>query len=939
MVNLGKLAQAFRRQYSLILGAVLLVFILAAGTAAFTTYLKARQIDNSSRAAKSLATILADETDRSIQSVSLIIARAAARLEAAGVDSPASLDQAASAMEFRAFLHDSVAEDGSLDTIYVESAPTSADERSHPRLTLTDIHVRDQLSALEDAQPDAIHLSSPFRSRTTGAWQLSLAKRVSAKNGGFLGIVSGVVNLSSFTDLLGKLALGEHASVSVIRGDGEIIACYPRRELTLGSEIGDTPIFKDLIAKKRDGVTRQISDVDHIERMFTVVNSGRFPVASVVAVAMDDVLAAWRFQADTLEFGAAVIVAVILLGALGLALRVEQLAEAREREAVQAQSAIQYARFNNAMDNIVQGLAMYDRTGALIVCNRRYPEIYGLPIELARREHGARVTSPAYDPNRFGKPIDKPRKEPDGSVLIVNKLPDGRVIAQRKKLLSGGGWVSTHEDITARQEAEDKIKVMATHDALTGLLNRFGFKQHLEECLGEALRRTSRFAVLYLDLDRFKSVNDTLGHRIGDRLLQAVASRINGVVRNSGTTARLGGDEFAVIQRISVAPRDTMRLADRLVTVIAEPYTMDGKRIEIGASIGIALTPDDSIDADEVLRLADVALYHCKANRGGYHFFRPQMDQDLRVKRQMEDDLKTALAEGQFEVQFQPIVTVIDRRVTAFEALLRWKHPVRGSIEPSVFIPLAEENGLIVPIGEWVMRVACKEAARWPQSVGVAVNVSAIQFRTRAFSQNVFDALEAAGIPGSRLIIELTESVMMKDSEATISTLETIRAKGVRISMDDFGTGYSSLSYMRRFPFDKIKIDKTFIAELGVREDSTAIVRAAIGLARALGMQTVAEGIETEDQLTRARVEGCVEAQGYLTGRPMPARQALALLGIEAIEDPALAVESGTPTAGSATADARASGNVTSFRPRGSGAASAVGGAPTLAVGLRRITR
>jgi PAS domain-containing protein len=437
MVSFGKLAQASRHHYSLILGAVFLVFILVAGTAAFTTYLKARQIDSSSRAAKSLATILADESDRSIQSVSLIIARAAARLEAAGVDSPASLDQAASATEFRAFLHDSVAEDGSLDTMYVESAPTSADEQSRARLTLTDIHVRAQLSAVEHAQPDSIYLSSPFRSRTTGAWQLSLAKRVSAKNGGFLGMVSGVVNLSSFTDLLGKLALGEHASVSVTRGDGQIIACYPARELTLGSEIRDTPIFQDLIAEKRNGVTRQISDVDHIERLFTVVNSDRFPVASVVAVAMDDVLAAWRFQAATLELGAAVIAAVILLGAIGLALRVEQLAEAREREAVQAQSAIQYARFNNAMDNIVQGLAMYDRTGALIVCNRRYAEIYGLPIELARQEHGARVTPPAYDPNRFGKPIDKPRKERDGSVLILNKLPDGRVVAQAQEVAFG----------------------------------------------------------------------------------------------------------------------------------------------------------------------------------------------------------------------------------------------------------------------------------------------------------------------------------------------------------------------------------------------------------------------------------------------------------------------------------------------------------------------
>jgi diguanylate cyclase (GGDEF)-like protein len=887
MLTLGQLIQAFRRQYSLILGALVLIFIFVAGAVAFTAYLKATQTDNSARAAKSLVTILADETDRSIQSVSQIVSRTVARLEASGVETPEALDKAANATEFRALLNDSVAEDASLDTIYVEAAPAAARVRDDAHRTLTEIHAGAFLDAVAATQPDDIYLSSPFRSRTTGAWQLSLAKRVSAKDGRFLGIVSGVINLSSFTDLLGKLALGEHASVSIIRDDGEIIACYPTRELSLGSAISGTPIFNDLIAKKVNGVTRQVSDVDHIERMFAVVHSDRFPVASVVAVAMDDVLAAWNLQADMLEFGTVTIVMVILLGAIRLALRVEQLAAAREREAVQAQSAIQYARFNNALDNMVHGLAMYDRTGVLTVFNRRYAEICGLPVELASETPATPV---APDADRFGKPIDKSQRERDGSLLTFNRLQDGRIIAHRKRSLSDGGWVSTHEDVTARREAEDQLKVMATHDALTGLLNRFGFKQRLEQCLAEA-RRSARFAVLYLDLDKFKPVNDTLGHPVGDRLLQAVAGRISGVVRQSDTVARVGGDEFAIIQRVSVVPRDTARLADRLLGAVAKPYTIDGVRIEIGTSIGVALTPDDSVDADEILRLADLALYHSKASRGSCHFFRPEMDREFRVKRQMEDDLKTALAEGQFEVWFQPIVTVIDRRVTSFEALLRWRHPVRGVLSPSEFIPLAEETGLIVPIGEWVLRVACREAARWPEPVGLAVNVSAIQFKTPAFADTVFDALDAAGLPGSRLIVELTESVMMSDSEATISMLQTMRAKGVRISMDDFGTGYSSLSYMRRFPFDKIKIDRAFITELGVREDSTAIVRAAIGLARALGMQTVAEGIETEDQLTRARIEGCQEAQGYLTGRPMSARQALALLGVEAVDDSASATE------------------------------------------------
>ncbi len=936
---MGKLAQTFRRQYSLIIVAVSLVIVLIAATAAFTAYLKATQIDSSARAAKSLATMLADETDRSIQSVSLIVARVAARLEAAGVDTPASLDQAAGAGEFRAFLNDRVAEDGSLDSIYVVSARDPTLARDASRRTILAIHAWDQVQALQEAGPDAIYLSSPFRSRSAGVWQLSLTKRVSAKNGEFLGVVSGVINLSSFTDLLGKLALGEHASLSVIRDDGEIVACFPTRELSLGSEIAATPLLTNFISEKRNGMTRQVSDVDSLERMFAVVNSDKFPVASVVAVAMNDVLAAWSFQAWALELGTAAIAAVILLGGILLGLRVEQLAQAREREAVQAQAAIHYARFNNAMDNIVQGLAMYNRKGVLIICNRRYAEIYGLPLDLANQRDKAIASSAASDPNRLGKRIEQPCKERDGSVLVLSKLPDGRLIAQRKKALADGGWVSTHEDVTAHREAEDKIKVMTTHDALTGLLNRFGFKQRLEQCVDEAQRRTGRFAVLYLDLDRFKRINDTLGHAGGDRLLQAAAARITGVVRKSDVTARLGGDEFAVIQRVSVVPRDTIRLAERLVAAMAEPYDIDEVRIEIGTSIGIALTPDDSIDADEILRLADLALDHSKADRGNYHFFQTKMDQEFQSKRQLEDDLKTALAEGQFEVHFQPIVSVVDRQISAFEALLRWEHPDRGPISPSEFIPVAEESGLIVAIGEWVMRVACREATRWPPSIGVAVNVSAIQFRAPAFLQTVVEALETTGLPGSRLIVELTESVMIKDTNATIATLETIQAKGIRISMDDFGTGYSSLSYMRQLPFDQIKIDQTFIAELGVREDSTAIVRAAVALARALGMQTVAEGIETEEQLTRARVEGIAEAQGYLTGRPMSARQALAFLGVEPVEDDVPKVEGRARAAEAEIVDAQALGNVTAFRPRTNAAASPAGRPLAPSARLRPTTR
>jgi predicted signal transduction protein with EAL and GGDEF domain len=318
-----------------------------------------------------------------------------------------------------------------------------------------------------------------------------------------------------------------------------------------------------------------------------------------------------------------------------------------------------------------------------------------------------------------------------------------------------------------------------------------------------------------------------------------------------------------------------------LIASIGEPYVVEGAHIDIGASVGISLAPEDSADSGELIRMADMALYHSKMDRRAYNFFKPSMDEQVRSRRKMEIDLRAALAEKQFELYFQPILSVADRRVESFEALVRWKHPIRGNVPPLEFLPLAEENGLIVQIGEWVLREACLQVAQWPKHIKVAVNVSVVQFKSPELLKTISQAMKAAGIDGSRLIAEVTESVMIKDAEQAISTLHSIRDLGIAIAMDDFGTGYSSLGYLRRFPFDKIKIDKSFVSELGQGEASGAIVRAATGLAKALGMGAVAEGIETEDQLARVASEGCSEAQGYLISRPMPAREVFGFLGIE----------------------------------------------------------
>ena len=384
--------------------------------------------------------------------------------------------------------------------------------------------------------------------------------------------------------------------------------------------------------------------------------------------------------------------------------------------------------------------------------------------------------------------------------------------------MADGGWVATHEDITERRRAEKQIAHMARHDALTDLPNRVLLRERLAEALA-GVRRGSKLAVLYLDLDHFKGVNDTLGHPIGDELLKMVAGRLRHCVRDTDTVARVGGDEFAIIQTGIERPLDTAILARRIGEAVRAPYDLAGHAVVVDTSIGIAIAPNDGTEPDELLKNADMALYRAKADgRGTYRFFEPEMDSRMKARRALELALRNALATGEFELHYQPLVNLDDRRITGCEALLRWNHPERGMISPAEFIPVAEEIGLIVPLGEWVLRKACADAARWPDDIKVAVNLSPIQVTNQNLVPVVVSALAAAGLPASRLELEITESVLMQNTEATLATLHRLRELGVRISMDDFGTGYSSLSYLRSFPFDKIKIDRSFISGLAGRQ-------------------------------------------------------------------------------------------------------------------------
>lgn len=558
-----------------------------------------------------------------------------------------------------------------------------------------------------------------------------------------------------------------------------------------------------------------------------------------------------------------------------------RLLAAREGELV-----TQNMRFDAALNNMSQGLAMFDREHKLIVCNARYREVYGLPVELAEPgtrqaqilEHliaaGIYAGGDAGDYMRSRIADAAQGRNADYSI----DLRDGRILSVSHRVMAEGGWVSTHEDITERRRVENRIAHMAGHDALTDLPNRSLFREQMEKALVET-RRGEGLAVLYVDLDHFKEVNDTLGHPAGDELLRVVAARLKNCVRPIDTIARLGGDEFAVIRPGVARPDEVIAVAERIVNRLSEPYNVDGHEVLVGASVGIARAPGDGTSADHLLKNADMALYRAKADgRRTFRFFEPEMDARLQARRRLEIDLRAALIEGQFELYYQPVVNVGKRQVSGFEALIRWNHPQRGVVLPMEFIPLAEEIGLIHAIGEWVLRQACAEAASWPDDIRIAVNLSAAQFKTRTLVQSVVHALAASGLPARRLELEVTETMLLHDSETILTTLHQLHDLGIRISMDDFGTGYSSLSYLRSFPFDTIKIDRSFVQEMPNRSDCAAIVRAVAGLGDSLGMLTTAEGVETEDQLARLQAEGCEEVQGFLFSRPVPARDLPALI-------------------------------------------------------------
>ena len=596
--------------------------------------------------------------------------------------------------------------------------------------------------------------------------------------------------------------------------------------------------------------------------------------AAVGLMARDDI-EEFSFKSDLLLLGS--IVTSVMLAGLALLLLNRMINSMKQRSS---------AQLSAALEGMPQGLSMFDGEQQLIVCNANYAAMYRLPPEhtepgtplRAILEHRVATGTSPIDIENF---VEETMASASGQTLGVaeQQLHDGRIVSVTSAPLSTGGRVTIHMDVTEKRNSEKQIAFLAHHDALTGLANRVQLRDHIMTSLKNA-ERGERFSVLCLDLDNFKDINDTLGHSVGDALLCAVSMRLRGLVRDNDLVSRTGGDEFSIVQPGTEQPvAAATDLATRIVEALSVPFDIGDHQVVVGASIGIALAPDDGNDADQLLKNADMALYRAKDDgRGGFHFFEPAMDAKAQARRFLELDLRKAINAGEFEVFYQPIVNLAENRVSGFEALLRWNHPTRGRVLPSEFIPLAEETGLIVAIGEWVIRQACAEAMTWPSDLRVAVNASPVQFRSKSLVPAVISALAASGLRPDRLELEITETVLMHNNDATLAMLHQLRSLGVRISMDDFGTGYSSLSYLRSFPFDKIKIDQTFVRDLVEKPDSIAIIRAVAGLGHSFGMTTTAEGVETQQQLDQMRAEGCTEVQGYFYSKPLPASDVAQLL-------------------------------------------------------------
>jgi diguanylate cyclase (GGDEF)-like protein len=737
-----------------------------------------------------------------------------------------------------------------------------------------DLSDREHFKVHLNSDKDQLFMSRPVIGRVSDKWSVQFSRRFLNRDGTFAGVVVTSLNPAHLTKFYDQIDFGSSASISLIGSDGFVRASGGAANgYTLGQDLRKTELFTHMQAGQN--VSFDEAGAGGTVRVVTIRKVRGMPLWVSVSVDKEAIYQA-SFAALRSNGIAALLLSLIILIAME---RIFQ-TEARARQKAE--------QLQLTLENISQGIMLVTKDLQVPIINKRCIELLDLPAKFVDDPpRFNELPEPAADNGESGGGSDRAGQQSaahanatNGQLTVHERMmPNGTVIEVRTGQLSDGGFVQTFTDITKRREAEARITRLASEDPLTGLPNRRVFRSALDLMIPQipgssAAQQTREFSVMFLDLDRFKVINDTLGHRLGDFLLQAVAKRLSSLLGASDTLARLGGDEFAIVVQSVKSRSDVEALANRLIEAVAQPYEIDGYRISSSVSIGIAIGPRDGSNADDLLMAADLALNAVKASgRGAYRFYHASMNRELSERRQIEMDLREAIRRDELELYYQPIMNLKDNVISGFEGLARWRHPDRGMVPPGVFIPIAEDSGLILALGEWALRKACGAAAQWPGHLKVAVNLSPVQFSAPNLVDVIERILSETALPAHRLELEITERILMETTANTLAMLGRLKQLGVRIALDDFGTGYSALSYLRSFPFDKIKIDRTFISDLAAGSDHVVIIQAVVSIARALGMTTTAEGVETAAQQEFLTSLGCNEAQGYLFSPPVPIDQ------------------------------------------------------------------
>ncbi len=865
----------------LVVGGTLLIAAIAVGATLMAENFRERALRNAGRELENTVLMLAHHFDQQLQDFAVIQKDFVDYVRASGITNAADYRKRLAGQDLHRMLRSKIEAlpyIGGVNIIDAEgNLINSSAAWPAPNVNVADRAYFQTFRHDPDA-PDV--LIEPLYSRISGAWTILIVRKIVGPNGEFMGVVGRGIEPANFEKFFESAVLGESTTISMLHRDGTMLARYPHSSELMGRNFKNGPFAHQRVFGLDHFAGRFMSPVDGEDRLISSHALPHFPILMMATTTRATALTDWREQIGIL-ISVAASSALAIAGVLIAIVRklLEQHRLSRERLTLEMQ------RLDRAVNNMTQGLLLFDASQQLVICNQRYIEMYGLSAEIVRPgcsfhdiiAHRRATGSFTGDVDQY---VARVLRDIHLRNSMVVDTSDGRSIQIVNEPLTDGGWVATHEDITERRRIEERITHLAHYDALTDLPNRTMFHEHLRQEL-DLVAGGEQLAVHYIDIDEFKGVNDALGHLVGDELLKSIAQSLQRCAGPADFVARLGGDEFAIVQSAVTSLDQVNELVARVFEAIRAPFDCMGHHLATDASIGIALAPEHGTALDQILKNADMAMYAAKAaGRRTYRYFEPEMDAKIHERRQLEIDLRQAIAQGGLEVYYQPCLSLKDDRITGCEALVRWRHPERGMVSPAEFIPIAEDTGLINEIGEWVLATACRDAANWPDDIRLAVNVSPVQFKSGTLALKIMAALAASNLPASRLELEITEAVLIRDDDAALAILHQLRAIGVRIALDDFGTGYSSLSYLHRFPFDKIKIDRCFVNDIAGPDGSASIVQAVVNLAAARRMTTTAEGVETEEQQRLLRALGCSEMQGYLFSAAKPADKVLELFAL-----------------------------------------------------------